>query len=180
MVFPFIFTFYAPSVEKMRVSNSSLFIFHQTQVGFQHHPYRDPDFPLSHNVLWAVLQSRHCIIIMSFCKMVMWIVSKQELKDRVICPCLMVGSQFTLREPFALELLCGGGSAGRRVTTHVQKALKFNNSVHKPRLCLGAFSLQNSLVSIWLSHPFYGWRNWCSDIRYDPQETPIQWQPQDW
>lgn len=37
----------------------------QAQVGFQHRPYGDPDFLQSHNVLWAILQSRHCII-MSF------------------------------------------------------------------------------------------------------------------
>lgn len=102
--------FYAPSGEKMRVSNSSLFIFHQAQVEFQHHPYRDPDFPLPHNVLWAVLQSRHCII-MSFWKMVMWIVSKQELKGRVICPCLTVASQSALVRALCSGVLCGGASA---------------------------------------------------------------------
>lgn len=74
----------------------------QAQVGFQHRPYRDPDFPQSHNVLWAVLQSRHCII-MSFWRVVMWIVRKQELKDRVIGHCLTASSQFAL-----VRALCSG------------------------------------------------------------------------
>lgn len=37
----------------------------QAQDRFQYCLYRDPDLPQSHNVLWAVLQSRRCIIMSS-------------------------------------------------------------------------------------------------------------------
>lgn len=124
----------------MTVSNSSLFAFHQAQVGSQHHPYGDPDFPLSHNVLRAVLQSTHCII-MSFWKMVMWIVSKQELKDREIYHCLQLVQSPPRWEPFApsscAELLLQWGG-----WPLMFKRLSCSTTVcmHKLRHCIGTFS----------------------------------------
>lgn len=75
----------------------------QAQVRFQHHLYRDPDFPQSHNVLWAVLQSRRCII-MFFGKLVMWIVRKQAAVRQGHLQHLSVSSQSTLVRTLAQQV----------------------------------------------------------------------------